>query len=632
MKAPGLTLSAIAMIVMCTWTGYLPAQGLYPLQGYIDGMIEDCSFIDNFGYGDNIKLLKGIDATGKARVLSGIDSFQKRSILYQDLILQMLLQPEFGVEAMTSAYAEAGFSKPELISALKILQEAGAFSVDVLDYTARNAEVASRLSQLSLQQFQTGLGRFHLETRTISQLNQFNHALTVLSVASNLVEASSQVNVLTSMYACLKALDIDLALQRLQTLKTRCMIGDPAFQSALKEVEAGIGEVPFYTWQTLAETLDSKPEALLRASINGTQALNGLGSLLSTAAKPSPMAGWVFAACFTLDTALMLQEHKDHLQLSTLAATIYSNLQVSADDPASIELAEYAQYAFNHEFFLAFDNWAVSILGWFNRDWRSVPQTWSDQTNHAQSEVARRRLRMAVDKASKNTLKTTELAYDVSIVDRKALDKCYVKLVYPVFKGSGARVDKLNRYIESIIKSELVWKENASLDITSAVSRYLSDRLADIREEEESWGQCFGYHVDTKIRVMLNGKYTCLNNWGGTYTGGMHDMYIYDFYTYGPDANPIETLSMLNPTMLDKLVKLLDTKIKANPEDFHNEFTHRWRDPSDYDSGVYLTREGMAFYCATCQADMLDPMTVVVPRQEILPFLKDKYKDIWQGL
>jgi len=239
---------------------------------------------------------------------------------------------------------------------------------------------------------------------------------------------------------------------------------------------------------------------------------------------------------------------------------------------------------------------------------------------------------MAVDKASKNTLKTTELAYDVSIVDRKALDKCYVKLVYPVFKGSGARVDKLNRYIESIIKSELVWKENASLDITSAVSRYLSDRLADIREEEESWGQCFGYHVDTKIRVMLNGKYTCLNNWGGTYTGGMHDMYIYDFYTYGPDANPIETLSMLNPTMLDKLVKLLDTKIKANPEDFHNEFTHRWRDPSDYDSGVYLTREGMAFYCATCQADMLDPMTVVVPRQEILPFLKDKYKDIWQGL
>lgn len=382
---------AVWLIVTVVFPAALVADWTYPLDGYLDRDLREEVFRDNLQNSVTIFLYKDTDPISTSRIIGGLDNFDKRVDLYKNVITSLVIQSEAQSEDLLRLIAEQGLGKEEIFSQASMLFEAGSFPVELLNYVAQHANL-KYVANVNHGTRLTNTWKSTLRGVRHSNLHNFNNALSAVSVVLNLVELGDQVAIISSTYILLKALEMDYADARLDALENSCSLGDPAFRQALRDVRSNLKEVPTDDWSRLLESLRQHPQEIQRMIISGGQAINGLGSLLSHTAKPSPLSGWIFAALFTWDTGVMIQEHKDHMRTASLAATIYIHLTPNKDDPATVEVTEYAQYIFIDEFLIAFDNWAIEVLSWFNKTWDEFKAGWSEKRNYVLNQISKRRI------------------------------------------------------------------------------------------------------------------------------------------------------------------------------------------------------------------------------------------------
>ena len=381
MKYKKIEITLFALIIsIIFFPNILKSQVQYNLQGYIDNNIRDEHFVDEKGNHVSVKIYKDADKVGTKRIINGLKDYDKRMQLYRDVITNLILQPSCQSVDLIVEGAETGVEKSELFAQASILYETGSFSLGLLEFIAQHSNLMYIAGTNQTNQLINSWKHLLRHVRH-SNLHNLNNALSAISLIMNVIEMGDRIAIISSNYVLLKALELDLSTRRLDILENYCKIDDDAFNEAIYIVRNNIDVIPTSDWSRIILTLQSQALEVENLVITLGHSLNSLGTLLSNMPKPSPISGWIFAALFTWQTGVMIQEHKDHMRISSLAATIYANLEYPVQDRKIYEISEYAQYLFVDEFRLAFDNWAVEILSWFNSSWNEVKTSWTNMSN-----------------------------------------------------------------------------------------------------------------------------------------------------------------------------------------------------------------------------------------------------------
>ncbi len=374
----------------------LLSQNYYNTYGYIDRNLRQETFIDDTERNVSIKIYKDADQIGTERIISGLDNYNKRMELYRDVIMNLVTQPKCQSVDLIYEDAKQGVTKEELLAQAAILYEAGSFSTKLLDYICKTANLAYIPGSNQTAQLVNSWKHIMRQVNQ-SNLHNVSNALGAISVVMNTIEMGDKVAIISSNYVLLKALEMDLAKERLRLLREYCDIEDDAFTEALALVTNDMNTLPQSDWNKIIMTLHSQGKEVEKLIITMGQSVNTLGSLLANMPKPSPLTGWIYAGLFTWQTGVMIQEHKDHMRTSSLAATIYANMKFPEQPSKIFELSEYAQYLFVDEFRLAFDNWVTLVLSWFNQSWYEVRQAWEDESNYLIEHIQMRRVKEAIN-------------------------------------------------------------------------------------------------------------------------------------------------------------------------------------------------------------------------------------------
>lgn len=354
--------------------------------GFIDPYLDPISFTDDQGNALTLYAVAGLVNENHAysRTLGlegptgrGLRSFDARKKYYAHVLQEAVVQEEFIAPDFLGTLASFSEESPWKDFLLqKVLPKIPGIlvkSFKMLDDPVTEKLMGKYLIKLNYlkntgptSQFINSLNRKGRWVRRGIQNGSFEKALGALSLVSGSLALYQEGQTIYTSYVLLKALQMDLALERLRFIQEHSTLTDAAFRDALSETISDFENFPADTWERLLQAIALHPE--IGGEMVGSVADIGEGLLaLSGWAHAHPaLSGWLGAVLFTIKTGILIDEHLDALRTSALAATLYRSLYDGRGSPADIDVVEYSQLLFLRDLQTALVNGYMLFLELFS--------------------------------------------------------------------------------------------------------------------------------------------------------------------------------------------------------------------------------------------------------------------------
>ena len=395
-------LVGVTLVTVSLAAGEVEGQSGLPPQTtfFIDHSIESQEIQDDTGRRVTLYSMTGwaSDDNLKSRILGtwtrgGMAVHRSREEQYQYVLRAMVLQDGLGeLDRLGFLAAAAGsLSNPEFLETVETLLLAGELSITTVnalnDLGLLDAPVREMVQAAEALGFPAV---FASGAELVDGLEHLGSALTAVGALAGGISVARDIHAQVRTAVLWQALDIDLAIARIEAVRRSSNLEDPAFLSALEAVESDLRRVPTSIWGEMYRAGIRDPDVLLGTGMGITSVTMKLASMAGASGKVMP---WVGAALFSTNQVRLAADHRRDLQRMTAAATVYRSLDLLYLEPFLVESMESLQEQFLAMRRSAFDNWAYGFV-WRNvsRSWRELTEIFEEDHRAYRALVVERRL------------------------------------------------------------------------------------------------------------------------------------------------------------------------------------------------------------------------------------------------
>lgn len=320
---------------------------------------------------------------------SGLRSYEKRADTYEKVIFTILMQTDI---SNADQLIMAGRVGTDIENLWALTEALGGFPAEVISQVSQFRHLryvrGSNVAYRTLNKYKT----FMRHARHSTRLRNFSAAMGAISVAMEVYQIGSNAQHLAAMFALVKALEQDLAMERYRVLRDQSDITDPAYLTALDRVGRHLDNAST-DWDHLVQTMILNADEVVQIAQSSANIGISLNMMLSTHGI-NPAAGYLFAAAFAWEMYSLTDEHREAWRRSVLAATIYHGL--SGDGETKQQISEYCEFMFCQQFRQGIDNsltWVLSIFP----SWREAIEEWTYREESQKEMILVRRVQLAAE-------------------------------------------------------------------------------------------------------------------------------------------------------------------------------------------------------------------------------------------
>jgi len=365
---------------------------------FIDGWLEGLPVRDDWGEDVVLHSLTGWGADDNLRLrilgsmsAGGMAQFSDREGHYEEIIRAMVLQAGMGGLDRLELLARADSrGTMESLEVLLVAGELSATTVEILNshgmLTRPLAEIASAAGAMGVPL------PFAQAADVTAGLANVEHALSVFGAVAGAVSLGMDVQARVQGAILWRALEVDLAILRVESLARESTLDDEAFRQAAVRVEEDLRGIPPTLWQEMYRAALNDPSALVGTGLGAM----GLGVKLSQLAGASgKVMPWIGAALFTGGQFQLAGEHRRDLRRMTAAATIHQSLRDAPPQGLSLENREALQLLFLEHRRAAFSNWTYNLVyRGVSRGWRQLLNEFEEDGRSYLALVTQRRVQI----------------------------------------------------------------------------------------------------------------------------------------------------------------------------------------------------------------------------------------------
>lgn len=365
-------------------------------QFYISQSIEKVQIQDTHQSELTVYSLYGVNSEKRLfnRIFSaadGLASYEQRAKTYEQVLKEYAINPHFVATDFMQTMVDLGAvqSQEQTVEWAGLLAQLGELRIAAAQFAGKRPYIGTGIVPKYLNQIKKGASSWR-----IYQLKNFKAAVASLGVATDVISLGFEMNDLVSTIVLYKSLQVDMAINRIEFLKTHTSITDAAFSYTANKVLKDLEDYPEDSWLRLYEALKNNRAQLERVAATGASLGVNIYSLAtassSTAAGLGSVAPWIGAGLFAWDTYKMTEEHRYNLRAASLAATLYKSIQPDGSQE-NLRILEDLQFYFLQTRYEAFDNWTYQLLSAASKSWAELRQDFKQNVEEFTQTVMERR-------------------------------------------------------------------------------------------------------------------------------------------------------------------------------------------------------------------------------------------------
>jgi len=337
--------------MLCYLFDFYPAYSQNTLN-VIDGFLEDVTFQDNTGKTLTMQAISGLknDKIAYFHIINnGLAEYKNRKESYIRVLRAISIQPDFhsldlalhlkeSHQANTQALAEVlSVVLPVSDATPQVSKYISTFKF--LKYTKNTGELSSFLNSL----------KSNLRTIRASDFKHFSETLSILNIGVSSYNAYQNFDEAFNSYVLIKALELDLALQRLEFVRNHYKGSDKAVIEAIDSVSIEIKSVPGDFWKQIIETWRLESDKIIKGGTAASDVGIEVFKLCAHSAKLITAAAWLGAVFFAGEQIWLIIDWNHDFRDACTLATLYTQIESSlANKKIKTEFEtsflEYLQY------------------------------------------------------------------------------------------------------------------------------------------------------------------------------------------------------------------------------------------------------------------------------------------------